>query len=90
MQNVLQPSNTVNAPRSNEDFINQMCNALLHTTNPDNVARGNAENYMKQAQTINGCVPNLLQIATNQEVSIQELSLHFDFPETALLTELIA
>ena len=49
MQSVLQPIDPNNAPKSNEDFINQMCNALLQTTNPDNVARQNAENYMKQA-----------------------------------------
>ena len=47
MQNVLQPTNAINAPSSNEEFMNQMCQALLQTTNPDNIARAQAENYMK-------------------------------------------
>lgn len=48
---------------------NQLCEALLHTTNKDNAARVNAENYMKQASKSQGCLASLLQIATNQQVS---------------------
>ena len=68
--NILQPSQTVNCgdPQSAE-FMNSLCEALLHTTNPENNARIQAETYIKQAQKSVGCCSSLLQIATNQQVS---------------------
>ena len=68
--NILQPSNQVNCGNQ-EEFATNLCNALLHTTSQDNNARMEAENYMKQASKSQGCLSNLLQIATNQQVSLQ-------------------
>jgi len=52
------------------DFANSICQALLQTTNNDNNARLQAENYMKEVQGHELAVSNLLMIATNQEVSL--------------------
>jgi len=61
---------------------NQLCEALLHTTNNDNTARANAENYMKNASKSQGCLGSLLQIATNQQVSKSSSNqLFFDLRE---------
>lgn len=64
--NVLQPLNINGA---DSDFATELCSALLATCNADNASRQQAENWMKQAQSQQGCVANLLQIATSQEVS---------------------
>ena len=66
--NILQPS-AIGQNCGNAEMQNQLCEALLHTTNKDNAARVNAENYMKQASKSQGCLASLLQIATNQQVS---------------------
>ena len=47
------------------DFVNDICAALNEVTNPNNDARQNAENYLKQAQMQQGCIENLLVISTN-------------------------
>jgi len=60
--NVLQPRQDANSP----EFLNSLCQALLHTTNNDNSARMQAENYMKSASKAQGCLSSLLQISTNQ------------------------
>jgi len=66
--NILQPSMAQNCGGS-ADFATNLCQALLTTTSSDNNARMNAENYIKQASMQDGCLSNLLQIATNQQVS---------------------
>lgn len=41
-QNILQPQQDTNS----QEFMNSLCEALLHTTNNDNTARMQAEQYM--------------------------------------------
>ena len=36
---------------NSNEFMDNICQALLHTTNPNNDARMQAENYMKSIQT---------------------------------------
>jgi hypothetical protein len=44
--NILQPS-AIGQNCGNQEMTTQLCEALLHTTNNNNDARMNAENYMK-------------------------------------------
>ena len=64
-QNILQPQQDTNS----QEFVNSLCEALLHTTNNDNTARAQAEQYMTQASKSPGCLASLLQIATSNQVS---------------------
>lgn len=45
--------------------MNDICAALNEVSNPDNNARANAENYLKEAQNQEGCIENLLVISTS-------------------------
>ena len=47
MQNVLQPVGVNGTQNNDPQFATNICNALMQTTNPDNNARAEAENYMK-------------------------------------------
>ena len=69
--NILQPSAAGQncGGSASAEFMNSLCDALLHTTNNDNAARQQAEAYMSQASKSQGCLSSLLQIATNQQVS---------------------
>lgn len=66
--NILQPQGACGEAATSE-FTTSLCEALLHTTNNDNVARAQAEQFMEQAKSQQGCLSSLLQIATSNEVS---------------------
>lgn len=72
--NILQPSVTLDpscnsANPNNEEFMNNLCQALLATLSNDNNARMQAEQFVNQASKSPGCLATFLQIATNQNVS---------------------
>jgi len=51
------------------DFMNDICAALGQVSNPDNNARANAEDFLKQARYQQGCIEGLLVISTSPDVS---------------------
>ena len=66
--NVLQP---LNINGSDPNFFNNFCGACLNVTNADGNLRGQATEFIEQTKRQEGCIPAVLQIATDSEVSVQ-------------------
>jgi hypothetical protein len=64
--NVLQP---LNINGSDPNFFNNFCGACLNVTNADGNLRGQATQFIEQTKRQEGCIPAVLQIATDSEVN---------------------